>query len=335
MQKFCGTFCYLTMGESTFMKKQNRNEANIDYYDINSDWAGSRTVTDTQEIVQFHNNSTIRIWCNEQDKDYDSHWHSAMEIIMPMENHYTVEIKQDIYTINPGEFLIIPPGEMHKLIAPQTGRRFVLLFDISLLMKLKGGSSIQALLVQPLYITRDSYSQIYQETYQLLHEIINEYFSKKEYAELTIYSLLLNFFVKFIYNHIYENELFPDVHMSRQQEYVKKFNDLLDYIDMHYDEELSLEKMAAHMGFSKFHFSRLFKQYTSLTFNDYLNYRRLKAAEELLSDPGLPIAEVSLQSGFNSISTFNRLFKQVKNCTPSEFRSKKSYAVPAEKPPLV
>lgn len=308
-------------------------ETNIDYYEANKDWAGSRTVTDTHEIVQFHNNSTIRIWCNEQCRDFDPHWHSALEIIMPIENYYTVELNQETYHINPGEFLMIPPGEMHRLIAPESGRRFILLFDISLLMELKGGTSIQALLVQPLYITKDAYPKIYQETYQLLQEIVNEYFSKKEYAELTIYSLLLNFFVKFIYNHIYEKELFPDAPMSRQQEYVKKFNDLLDYIDRHYDEELNLESMAAYMGFSKFHFSRLFKQYTSLTFNDYLNYRRLKAAEKLLADPGIPIAEVSMQCGFNSISTFNRLFKQVKNCTPSEFRSKKSNAVPADKAP--
>lgn len=103
---------------------------------------------------------------------------------------------------------------------------------------------------------------------------------------------------------------------------MKKFNDLLDYIDMHYAEDLSLESMADHIGFSKFHFSRLFKQYTNLTFSDYLNYRRLKAAEELLVNPALPIIEVSLRAGYTSISTFNRLFKQIKHCTPSEYRSR-------------
>ncbi len=313
------------------MGNAKNDKRTIDYYDVNSDWAGDRTVTDAQEIVQFHNNSTIRIWCNEQNQDYATHWHSAMEIIMPMENHYDVEINQISYHINPGEFLLIPPGEMHKLIAPDSGRRFILLFDISLITKLKGGTSIQALLLQPLFITKDGYPKVYDEVYRLLLDITDEYFSKNEYAELTIYSLLLSFFVKFINNRIQDEELFPNVRQSRQKEYIKKFNDLLDFINLHYSEELNLESMAARMGFSKFHFSRLFKQYTNLTFNDYLNFRRLKAAEELLANPALSIIEVSMRSGYSSISTFNRLFRQMKHCTPSEYRSKKRSDVPADK----
>ena len=313
------------------MGNAKNDKRTIDYYDVNSDWAGDRTVTDAQEIVQFHNNSTIRIWCNEQNQDYATHWHSAMEIIMPMENHYDVEINQISYHINPGEFLLIPRGEMHKLIAPDSGRRFILLFDISLITKLKGGTSIQALLLQPLFITKDGYPKIYDEVYRLLLDITDEYFSKNEYAELTIYSLLLSFFVKFINNRIQDEELFPNVRQSRQKEYIKKFNDLLDFINLHYSEELNLESMAARMGFSKFHFSRLFKQYTNLTFNDYLNFRRLKAAEELLANPALSIIEVSMRSGYSSISTFNRLFRQMKHCTPSEYRSKKRSGVPADK----
>jgi len=310
------------------------SKSTINYYKANYDWTGNRAVTDTHEIIQFQNNSTIRIWCNEQNIDYDFHWHSALEIIMPTENYYDVEIGQCSYHINPGDILIIPSGEMHKLIAPNSGRRFILLFDISPITKLKGGTSIQSLLIQPLYITREIYSKIYDDIYQLLWDITDEYFSENEYSDLTIYSLLLNFFVKLIYNHIHEDELFPNVRISRQKEYIKKFNSLLDYINSHYAEKLSLESMATYMGFSKFHFSRLFKQYTGLTFNDYLNHRRLKAAEELLNNPALSIIEVSMQSGFSSISTFNRLFQQIKHCTPSEYRSKRRNVVPADKLPL-
>lgn len=96
----------------------------------------------------------------------------------------------------------------------------------------------------------------------------------------------------------------------------------MTYIDTHYTENLDLETVAKSVGFSKYHFSRLFKQYTNFTFGDYLCYRRIKAAEELLANPDLSITEVAIQAGFPSISTFNRLFKQHKNCTPSEYRSK-------------
>lgn len=103
---------------------------------------------------------------------------------------------------------------------------------------------------------------------------------------------------------------------------VSSFSLPLHYIDTHYTENLDLETVAKSVGFSKYHFSRLFKQYTNFTFGDYLCYRRIKAAEELLANPDLSITEVAIQAGFPSISTFNRLFKQHKNCTPSEYRSK-------------
>lgn len=299
----------------------------LDFYTANRDWAGDRKLTDNHEIVQFHNNSSVRVWCNEQDEDFDFHWHTALEIIMPTENYYDVESCENSYHILPGELLVIPPGELHKLMAPETGTRFIFLFNIMPIMKLNGFSGIQPLFVRPLYINGETHPQICEDIVQLLLQIRNEYFSENEYGELTICSLLLNFFTKLAYNHLQEKEFFPNVRQSRQKEYVKKFNELLDYIDTHYTEDITLDGMAFHIGFSKFHFSRLFKQYTGLTFNDYLNYRRIKAAEEMLADPGLTITEVSLQSGYSSISTFNRLFKQYKHCTPSEYRSKNREAL--------
>ena len=89
-------------------------------------------------------------------------------------------------------------------------------------------------------------------------------------------------------------------------------------------DTLTLEDTASLMGFSKFHFSRLFKDYTGYTFCDYLNYRRIKATEELLPRSDLPITEIAMQVGFSSISTFNRLFRVYKKCSPSEYRSKLS-----------
>lgn len=142
--------------------------------------------------------------------------------------------------------------------------------------------------MQPIHVTSDTYPQIYREVYQHLYQITEEYFSENEYAELTIYSLLLDLFAKFAYNHIYQKELFPNVRMTRQKEYIKKFNNLLEYIDDHYSEDLNLENMANYMGFSKFHFSRLFKQYTDLTFNDYLHSRRLEGLRGTAGKPEPP-----------------------------------------------
>lgn len=236
---------------------------------------------------------------------------------MPVENYYDVIVNDSSYHLLPGEILVIPPGELHELIAPNEGKRFVFLFDITLITKLKSFSDIQSLLAQPLYVTPETYPKIYNDIYQLLTQMCNEYFSQKEYSELIIYSLLINFFVKFAYNRINAEALFPKVQLDKQKEYIQKFNALMTYIDTHYTENLDLETVAKSVGFSKYHFSRLFKQYTNFTFGDYLCYRRIKAAEELLANPDLSITEVAIQAGFPSISTFNRLFKQHKAALPA------------------
>ncbi len=150
-----------------------------------------------------------------------------------------------------------------------------------------------------------------------------EYFRKNLYSEITVYALMMTMFVKLGTD--YSNRLATaDTQSGKQREYIKQFNDLLAYIDEHYMDTLTLEDTASLMGFSKFHFSRLFKDYTGYTFCDYLNYRRIKATEELLPRSDLPITEIAMQVGFSSISTFNRLFRVYKKCSPSEYRSKLS-----------
>ena len=73
-------------------------------------------------------------------------------------------------------------------------------------------------------------------------------------------------------------------------------------------------------GFSKYHFLRLFKQFAGDTFYHYVNAQRIYHACLLLSDPEKNITEVAMSCGFHSISSFLRIFKLQKGCTPTEFR---------------
>ena len=61
-------------------------------------------------------------------------------------------------------------------------------------------------------------------------------------------------------------------------------------------------------------------QHTGMTFTQYLSQRRVEMAMELLSATRMPVTQVALQCGFNSIATFNRVFRDVKGCTPTQYR---------------
>jgi AraC-like DNA-binding protein len=114
--------------------------------------------------------------------------------------------------------------------------------------------------------------------------------------------------------------LFSDITIGRQREYIAKFTQVFSYINENFTQSLTLEELADYAGFSKFHFSRLFKQFTNMALYDYLNQKRISEAELLLLNPNMTVTEVAMQAGFNSISSFNRVFKASKNCTPTQYK---------------
>ena len=68
-------------------------------------------------------------------------------------------------------------------------------------------------------------------------------------------------------------------------------------------------------------FAHLFKNYTNMTFVDFLTVERVKLAETFFLNPRLRITDIAFESGFSSISSFNRSFKKIKGCSPTEFRA--------------
>ncbi len=101
------------------------------------------------------------------------------------------------------------------------------------------------------------------------------------------------------------------------------FSNLLNFIDTHYADDLTLEQAAEYIGFSKYHLTRLFKQHTNTTFHNYLCYKRIQAAQSLLTeDKNRPITEIAFSSGFNNLTTFNRCFSKYTSCSPTEYRNK-------------
>lgn len=289
---------------------------------INNDFSGTRTMQSVQEFVEYHGEDAIRIWYNDLPADYETHWHTALEIIVPTENWYDATIDDQEFHVLPGEILIIPSGALHSLKAPESGSRFVFLFDVSAIASLHGFSQIEALFTPPQLISKATHPQVYDDVYRLLMQMRDEYFGEKDFAELSIFSLLLNLFVVIGTNHLNNLNFFSSMRPAKQKVYTTKFNNVMEYIDTHYMDDLSLDDVAAAADFSKFHFSRLFKQYTGFTFCDYIRHRKIRAAEELLNQPDLTVTEVAMQSGFVSLSTFNRVFREFKHCSPTEYREK-------------
>lgn len=288
-----------------------------------------RNINGTYEKVNHTDgDSSTVLWINREPATFSLHWHSCAEIVMPIENGYTVKLNKQTYELHEKDILIIPPGELHELIAPPSGTRLILLCDLTVMNKFKSFVRSFSLLSNSCLITPETMPEIHEQELELLLRVAEEYSYGGELGDPSVLALLIQFFVLWARsNQDNHPAALPDMQPNKQREYVEKFNIVFDYIEQHYMEDITLESTAAQISFSKFHFSRLFRQFTDTSFYDYLCARRIKAAEALLLDPNLPITEIALQSGFASISTFNRVFKKFKECTPSEFKEFNKEAV--------
>lgn len=92
------------------------------------------------------------------------------------------------------------------------------------------------------------------------------------------------------------------------------------YIQARFSERISLDEAAQAVNASTRHFCKVFKEATGITFTDYLARVRVEKAKHLLENPHLRVSEIAFETGFESISQFNRSFKRVTRMTPTEWR---------------
>ena len=95
-----------------------------------------------------------------------------------------------------------------------------------------------------------------------------------------------------------------------------------EYVSAHYMDEIRLEQLAAMVSMSPTAFSRFFKLRTGKSLSDFIVDVRLGAAARKLVDTDEPVSSVCFDCGFNTLSNFNRLFRNRKGCSPTEFREK-------------
>jgi AraC-like DNA-binding protein len=107
-----------------------------------------------------------------------------------------------------------------------------------------------------------------------------------------------------------------------------KLKSVIDFIHINYMQDISREGLAGAIDMSTDYMSRLFKTYTGKKISEYINELRIQEAMKKLKDREIKIIDIALSVGFESLSTFNRAFKNVTGTTPSEYRSQVLYAPP-------
>ena len=276
------------------------------------------------ETVEYDTKKYVMLYDNVQNEAYPIHWHDAVEIIMPLKNEYKITVGETEYLLPENDVIIVPPGELHSMPAIP-GRRLIFQCDNSVLSDVTVLEPVTRVMVSPIVINSSLNKDLHKLAQKTMLDIQSLYTSNSELSDVKIYLKVIELFMAISEIQLQQQKVIMDCDDEKLGEYNEKFGTVLKYIDNNYMYDITLDQLADVAGYSKYHFSRIFKQYNSMSYLQYINARRTKAAETLLLDPEIPITEVAMRSGFKSLTTFNRIFKDIKHCTPTDF--KKLYAL--------
>ena len=153
--------------------------------------------------------------------------------------------------------------------------------------------------------------------YQILQLILN-----KSGSKLQVDNLVMEM-VDHVLHHITDYKPDHAINSRLKRNHLLTIEKAKDYITKHFTSDISLAEVADYCNVSPFHFSRIFKTFTSISPHQFLLSIRLKSSELLLKETSLPVADVAFSSGFNSIEHFTNAFRQKYKSPPARFRIKR------------
>lgn len=155
-----------------------------------------------------------------------------------------------------------------------------------------------------------------------------ESFLSKELLDKTVSKLclILNEDCKFPRHSVIEkmNEVLINLikeieaRQGNQNEHIT--NEIIDYINTHYQEDISLDHVAVRFHYNASYFSVLFKKATNKTYRDYIKDLRIEKAKELLRKSNMRVKDVGCKVGYKDYQYFCKVFKRICKVTPSDYR---------------
>lgn len=253
-------------------------------------------------------------------KDVALHHHDFFEIYFLLSGDVTYLIESRICRIMPGDLLLISPRELHQVcIQPEMSvyERYVLWVDPQLITRLStthtdlllGLDSSHPDFGNQLRLKPEDRSTIQQLMEALYREAQNPGYG----SDLLRESLLIQLLVT-INRLAYQEDSYCDMDTGTSQ----AVSQVINYVNSHYAEPLSLDLLAEKVYVSKYHLSHEFHRHVGTSVHRFIQKKRLLAARQLLSQGRKP-SEVYSACGFGDYVGFYRAFRSEYGCAPREY----------------
>ena len=229
-----------------------------------------------------------------------SHWHMEHELIACREGSAQVMLDDTMFNITQQQCIFCHSGRVHYISASPDSVLLVCLFDEKMYDPITSPFALE----NPVF--EDRYG-ILPKLSEIRHELQNQPIFFECRTEAMIGEILVD---------VFRGEPLRKAQWQFS-DVITRYKQLLNHIDLEY-EHITYQNAVQFMNMSDAYFSRYFKRQAGMTFSQYLNVVRIEKAVQLLdSAPTMKITDVMLRCVFNTIRSFNRVFREVTGFTPT------------------
>lgn len=255
------------------------------------------------------------------EKQTELHCHSCLELNLVEKGTGKYIIGGQIYPIEPGDIFVINNSEHHLAIHDDEELTLtVLVFDTDSVWKNRHGTDY----LKPFLHrtgsfshripgTAEGYDRMYLAFDCMKQESAGNRIGGEMVMEAAAYLLL-----SLLYCHYNEKK---EIGQTDNGQYMfGRIRRVFAYINEHFAEEITLDALAEETSMSRTYLCRYFKEMTGQTLFGYIEQTRIQYACYLLKTTERSVAQIAMESGFESVSYFNRMFRRHCNMTPSRYR---------------
>ncbi len=249
----------------------------------------------------------------------DLHWHTEFEIIRVREGHFDLYLNRECRHMTAGDIAFVNPGVLHRG-EPFDCEYDCTVFQLEMLSMGTGSAAGRAFkpLLSQTQAVRDCLPAGADECVSgAVNALFDALFSKGISSQLAVCSSLYALFAA-----LYQNgHISAPPWDSVRQKQLSHLTALLEWIDEHYTQKITLSMLAKRAGLNEKYLCRFFKEYTSYTPIDYINRLRVERAAADIKERGMTLTEAAYANGFNDSAYFSKIFRRVMGVSPREYRT--------------
>jgi len=281
-----------------------------------------------ESLQTFRKFENIQVFINRNEGEWHMpfEWHEPLEIFYVRSGKGKYYIEDKVYLFEPGDLFVIGNHELHRsqLIDSEPFEVLVLMFDPRLpgLLQPDDGHHPLALFHER---SEDFSHQLrcgdaLNAKLRWCFDLMLEEYGRKNGYSLHALGSLLQWLLVELGRAYASNRRYSTVETWNGIHFKEVTKKAMDFINEHYQEDIQLKSVAEYLNVNGSYLSREFKKNTGFNVMEFISFKRIWRARELLLNTDTQVTEIAYQVGYNNVTHFHWTFKKLIGVSPNRFR---------------